>query len=100
MLQAKPVQSVGHATVVYNKDRVLNGTYNCQSESRAGFDKDTIHVELENKWVPVGADYIRSFEYGGSSAAPTTVGASNKSHARYKILPNLLLAILTVYASF
>lgn len=82
MFQEKPQLSTGHTTVDYNGNKVLEGKYNCRSESRAGFDKDRIHVEVQNKLVPVGADYVHGYEYGAprdGSNAPTVVGASNKS---------------------
>lgn len=66
----------------YNRNKILEGKYNCLSESRAGFDKDTIHVEVENKLLPIGADYVHRFEYNApreGSNTPTVVGASNKS---------------------
>ncbi|XP_072402619.1 uncharacterized protein Apoltp isoform X1 [Diabrotica undecimpunctata] len=56
--------SVGAATVKYNGDKVLEGKYNRLSESQAGKDKDTVHVELQNDLVPVGADYIYKHNYG------------------------------------
>ncbi|KAJ8955429.1 hypothetical protein NQ318_003527 [Aromia moschata] len=55
--------SVGHATVSYNNDNVLQGKYRCVTEARAGFEKDTTHVELDNTMLPVGADYIHRREY-------------------------------------
>ncbi|KAJ3640007.1 hypothetical protein Zmor_003331 [Zophobas morio] len=72
--EERPRLSTGHATVDYNGNKVLEGKYNCQSESRAGFDKDRIHVEVQNKLVPVGADYVHGYEYGAprdGSNAPT-----------------------------
>lgn len=77
MLQEQPSLSTGQATVEYNRTKVLEGKYNCLSESKAGFDKDTIHVELQNKLLPIGADYLHGREYG--SNRPNVVGASNKS---------------------
>jgi hypothetical protein len=72
--EERPRLSTGHTTVDYNGNKVLEGKYNCQSESRAGFDKDRIHVEVQNKLVPVGADYVHGYEYGAprdGSNAPT-----------------------------
>lgn len=81
------MNTVGLATVVYNGDQIVEGKYNCDSESRAGFEKDKIHVELKNKLVPIGADYVHGYEYVASrdgSNTPTVVGASNKSAAPIK----------------
>ncbi|CAH1158795.1 unnamed protein product [Phyllotreta striolata] len=63
--------SVGQATVNYNGDSVLEGKYNRLSESQAGKDTDTVHVELHNELVPVGADYIYKHEYGMPEDATT-----------------------------
>ncbi|XP_076260910.1 apolipoprotein lipid transfer particle isoform X2 [Rhynchophorus ferrugineus] len=50
--------SIGRATVGYNGENVLEGKYNCLSKSQAGLKTDTIHVELLNKKIPIGADYV------------------------------------------
>lgn len=67
--QEKLERSTGRATVEYNRNKVLEGKYNCLSESWAGFDKDTIHVELENKFLPIGADYVHGYAYSGQARA-------------------------------
>ncbi|XP_030755989.1 uncharacterized protein LOC115882214 [Sitophilus oryzae] len=54
--------SIGRATVDYNGESVLDGKYNCLSKSRAGLKTDTIHVELLNKKIPIGADYVHKQE--------------------------------------
>lgn len=44
-------------------------------------------MELKNKLVPIGADYVHGYEYDASrdgSNTPTVVGASNKSAAPIK----------------
>lgn len=43
------------------------------SESNAGLDKDTIHAELINDYLPVAADYLHNFKYGGSQDDDTMV---------------------------
>ncbi|CAG9760349.1 unnamed protein product [Ceutorhynchus assimilis] len=50
--------STGWATVHYNGGNVLEGKYNCLTKSQADEEIDTIHVELLNKMVPIGADYV------------------------------------------
>lgn len=72
MLQEKPLLSIGQATVEYNGSKVLEGKYNCLSESKTGFDKDTIHVELQNKLLPIGVDYLHGRDHSISSV--TVVG--------------------------
>lgn len=71
----------------YNGGNVLEGKYNCLSKSQAGVGMDTINVELLNKMVPIGADYVHRHESGTARDgynAPTLVGASNKSAAPIK----------------
>lgn len=80
--QTKPLHATGKATIEYNKKKIVEGKYRCDSDSRAGFDKDTINVEVENEFVPIGLLYVHQFEYsapGGGSNLPTVVGAPNKS---------------------
>lgn len=82
------------ANINYNKEKVLLAKYKCLVEKRENFNKKTIHVELENDMVPVGADYVHGTEYSAGREAgvarkatrdrfnaPTVVdvGASNKS---------------------
>lgn len=80
MFQNGPLHTVGSGTIVYNNSKVLDGKYDCLSESRVGFDKDTIHVEVENKLVPIGAVYIHSKDYStldDDSGTPTVVSKMN-----------------------
>lgn len=74
---------MGRATVEYNNKEIVEGKYNCISELRnsgKGDQKDKIHVELKNEWVPVGADYVHEYDASGdASSGPSVVGASNKS---------------------
>ncbi|KAG5880871.1 hypothetical protein JTB14_004019 [Gonioctena quinquepunctata] len=74
--------SVGGATVDYNRNKVVEGKYKCVSQSRAGFDKDTVHVEIQNQLVPVGADYIYKHAYGAGPDAPVE---DNKSLHLYHL---------------
>ncbi|KAH1029523.1 hypothetical protein HUJ05_002749, partial [Dendroctonus ponderosae] len=60
----KAALSTGRATVQYNDENILEGKYNCLSESRADIEVDRIHVELLNNRVPVGADYVHRHESG------------------------------------
>ena len=63
----QPLQAVGHGLVDYNKKRLLDGKYKCDSESRAGFDKDVIDISLENTYFPLGVHYVHQFEYSGGN---------------------------------
>jgi len=61
--------------VLYNGENVLEGKYNCLSKSQADVGLDTIHVEILNGKIPIGADYVHKHVNGSSSVynAPTTV---------------------------
>lgn len=62
--------------VDYNKKRLLDGSYKCDSESRAGFNKDVIDILAENTYLPLGIHYVRQFEYSGGNEGtnyPTVV---------------------------
>lgn len=57
---------MGHAVVKYNGSNVLDGIYKSVTESKVGMTKDKIHVELRNKLVPIGADYVHTQENDSS----------------------------------
>ncbi|KFB38034.1 AGAP008807-PA-like protein [Anopheles sinensis] len=59
-LAQRPAITTGHAEVDYNSQKVLSGQYTSKEESRAGFDKETIDVTLENNFMPVGVHYVHS----------------------------------------
>ncbi|XP_049847119.1 uncharacterized protein LOC126299332 [Schistocerca gregaria] len=61
--QETPLHQNGVATVKYNGEKEIDGKYNCVSESSAGFEKDIIDIELQNKYFPLGTHYVHSFEY-------------------------------------
>ncbi|XP_055389464.1 uncharacterized protein LOC129618631 [Condylostylus longicornis] len=62
-LEERELIKTGHANVVYNDRKVLQGKYNCNSEQRSGFEKDIIDITLENEFKPLGIHYIHSKEY-------------------------------------
>ncbi|XP_063971909.1 uncharacterized protein LOC135159796 [Diachasmimorpha longicaudata] len=64
----KPQVTTGGAQLDYNKERILDAKYNSKSESRAGFEKDTIQITLENPFQPLGIDYVNQFEYSAGNA--------------------------------
>ncbi|XP_045482614.1 uncharacterized protein LOC123686485 [Harmonia axyridis] len=68
--QELPLHSVGNASVNYNGHKIMDGIYDCKSESKAGFEEDNTHVEIINSFIPIGVDYIHGYEYG----APTDEG--------------------------
>ncbi|KAF5300365.1 hypothetical protein FQR65_LT00986 [Abscondita terminalis] len=60
----KPNKCTGWSTVNYNNNKILEANYNRQSESRVGFEKDTVRVEAENNFTPIGVTYIHEYRYG------------------------------------
>ncbi|XP_053673666.1 uncharacterized protein LOC128723926 [Anopheles nili] len=61
-LVQRPAITIGHAEVDYNSEKVLNGQYTSKEESRDDFEKETIDVTLENKFMPVGVHYVHSLD--------------------------------------
>lgn len=57
--------TTGHCNVIYNTANILNGQYVCKSESRAGFNKDSISITLENRLRPLGIVYVHQAEQSG-----------------------------------
>ncbi|XP_062546026.1 uncharacterized protein LOC134212310 [Armigeres subalbatus] len=59
-LAERPAITTGHAEIDYNDRKVLSGQYTSKQESRAGFDKETVDVTLENDFKPVGVHYVHT----------------------------------------
>lgn len=57
--------TTGHCNVIYNKTSILEGQYVCKTESRAGFNKDSISITLENRLQPLGIVYVHQAEQSG-----------------------------------
>ncbi|KAK5639713.1 hypothetical protein RI129_012205 [Pyrocoelia pectoralis] len=74
----KPNVCVGSASVDYNGNNILKAKYDQQSESRAGFDKDTVHVEAENSFRPIGVTYIHAYKYDVPNEYEDIINADSK----------------------
>lgn len=59
----KGVTKKGDGVVKLNGTEVLKGLYQLESESRAGFDKDSTIIQIDNHLLPLGANYTHQFEY-------------------------------------
>ncbi|KAL1492708.1 hypothetical protein ABEB36_010924 [Hypothenemus hampei] len=70
--------SIGRATVEYNGGNVLEAKYNCLSKALENEILDKIHLELLNKIVPVGADYVHHHQRSKSSNIHTYLSLDNK----------------------
>ncbi|XP_055713060.1 uncharacterized protein LOC129807664 isoform X2 [Phlebotomus papatasi] len=64
-LKERPMLTTGNAVVEYNNRKVLDGTYNCKTESRAGFEKETVNIALENNLKPIGIHYVHQRQSAG-----------------------------------
>lgn len=62
-LKERRTLTTGHCNVIYNTDKVLDGTYTCKAESRAGFSKEITEISLDNTFYPAGIAYVHQMEY-------------------------------------
>ncbi|XP_034937258.1 uncharacterized protein Apoltp [Chelonus insularis] len=60
--------TTGYADLIYNKDKILLAKYNSKGESRAGIEKDSIQITLENDFQPLGITYTNQYEYSAGNA--------------------------------
>ncbi|XP_066586148.1 uncharacterized protein Apoltp [Prorops nasuta] len=70
-----PLLTSGYSLLSYNGQKIVDGKYNAKSESRAGFEKDSIKITVENVLKPIGIDYTNQYEYSGGNEGtnyPTT----------------------------
>ncbi|XP_058818906.1 uncharacterized protein LOC131681859 [Topomyia yanbarensis] len=66
-LAERPAITTGHAEIDYNNQKILSGQYTSKQESRAGFDKETVDVTLENNFKPVGVHYVHTMKLLGDN---------------------------------
>ncbi|XP_055638867.1 uncharacterized protein LOC129776937 isoform X2 [Toxorhynchites rutilus septentrionalis] len=62
-LAERPAITTGHAEIDYNNRQVLRGQYTSKQESRAGHERETVDVILENDFKPVGVHYVHTKLY-------------------------------------
>lgn len=62
-LNERQTLTTGDCIVIYNKNKVLNGKYTCNTESRAGFSKEQTEILAENAYYPVGIAYVHQMNY-------------------------------------
>ncbi|KAL3290379.1 hypothetical protein HHI36_023721 [Cryptolaemus montrouzieri] len=86
--QDLPRHSFGNATVNYNKNKLLDGSYDCLTESRAGMEKDITHVEVQNRFFPIAVDYNHGYEYGVPSGEIIAAPSKDTKHVKLYHLTN------------
>ncbi|KAG8042041.1 hypothetical protein G9C98_000032 [Cotesia typhae] len=64
----RPQVTTGHADLIYNKEKIVIARYNSKGESRAGFEKDSIQITLENSYQPLGITYVNQYTYSAGNA--------------------------------
>nr|CAD7196633.1 unnamed protein product [Timema douglasi] len=89
-----PQHTIGLATVEYNKAKFLEGKYSCESQSRAGFEKDIMNIEIENSFSPIGINYIHDLSYNAGSGG-SNLPIIDKKHAQLFNLHNITIFNLT-----
>lgn len=62
-LKERKTLTTGDCAVIYNDNKVLNGKYTSNIESRAGFSKETTEILADNAYYPVGIAYIHQMDY-------------------------------------
>lgn len=62
-LKEQRTLTTGHCNVIYNADKVLDGKYKCNAESRAGYSKETTEISLDNAYYPAGIAYVHEMQY-------------------------------------
>lgn len=62
-LKERQKLTTGHCNVIYNSDKVLDGTYKCKTESRAGFSKEITELSFDNDYYPAGITYVHQMDY-------------------------------------
>lgn len=62
-LNERQTLTTGDCIVVYNGNKVLNSTYTCNTESRAGFSKEKTEILAENSYYPIGIAYVHQMNY-------------------------------------
>ncbi|CAH1969147.1 unnamed protein product, partial [Acanthoscelides obtectus] len=90
----KSANSVGHAIVNYNGSKVVEGKYDSLTETKAGCVQNTVHGELINNMVPIGADYIHKYQ----TAIPgvPTEFTSSVSYC-LRIVPSFCVCVHTIF---
>ncbi|KAK2581438.1 hypothetical protein KPH14_005113 [Odynerus spinipes] len=63
----RPQITDGYSMLMYNQQRILHAKYNSKSESRAGFEKDNIRINIENVFMPIGVIYVNQYEYSAGN---------------------------------
>ncbi|XP_014226324.1 uncharacterized protein LOC106652091 isoform X2 [Trichogramma pretiosum] len=63
----RPLHTQGYSEFVYNEEKIMQGSYQSKSESRAGFERDRIQIGIENALMPLGIVYLNEFEYSAGN---------------------------------
>ncbi|XP_015173164.1 PREDICTED: uncharacterized protein LOC107064693 [Polistes dominula] len=63
----RPQITNGYSTLMYNQQKIIHADYNSKSQSRAGFEKDNIQINIENTFKPIGIIYVNQYEYSGGN---------------------------------
>ncbi|KAI4492782.1 hypothetical protein M0804_002573 [Polistes exclamans] len=63
----RPQITNGYSTLTYNQQKIFHADYNSKSQSRAGFEKDNIQINIENIYKPIGIIYVNQYEYSGGN---------------------------------
>ncbi|KAF7992093.1 hypothetical protein HCN44_001418 [Aphidius gifuensis] len=81
----RPLVTTGYSKLIYNNNSILEGTYDSKSESRAGFEKEHIIINLKNSYHPLAIDYVNQFEYSAGNFGTNYPNLETKKIRIYKL---------------
>lgn len=92
-LKERETLTTGNCKVMYNEIKVLDGKYQCNTVSRAGFVKDVVEILLDNVRYPIGIAYVHQTEYSVQEFPHTDIKRAEiydlKNNHRYNITGEL-----------
>lgn len=92
-LKERKTLTNGNCKVTYNEIKVLDGKYQCNTMSRAGFLKDVVVISLDNVRYPIGIAYVHQTEYSAQEFPHTDIKRAEiydlKNNHRYNITGEL-----------
>lgn len=74
---------MGHSTLVYNGDAILEGNFTRQLDMTENSKNEKINIQVENSYLPLGMNYNHYFD-----SSPSTNSSTDKRKAEVFVLNN------------